>query len=764
MVENKRIIDLPLNGRNVYDLTALVPGVFYRFPLSGPDDTFTANRFLVNGGLESTTDIMLDGVTSTVGHNISEINAVSAIPSVEGIQEFRIQTNGYSAEYGRSGGGIVTMVTKSGTNVVHGSVFEFLRNSVMDANSFFANKAGRNLTSFKRNQFGASLGGPIYVPWLYRGRNRSFFFFNYEGQRIKSPSLAQHTLPTELEREGNFTQTFTSTGVMKLVYDPFSTRVDPAKPGKYIRDAFAGNVIPRSLMDPVAVSAQKYYPVPNTPGLLFTRQNNFVKQEAVAQPQDRVEFKIDHNFSDRRRMFVRYTLMDSKYGKPNFWENIADPFCCPWMYQRLQNAALDYTDTLSSSAVLNIRYGFGRVSGNRYPWATNFSVTALGLPKAIDEVADFHSFPTFSVQDYTQLGPSQGDTYLMGDHTHSMIGNLSKVSGRHNVELGVDARLNYVNFGQLRDPSGSFSFSRAMTQGPDPRVPSTSAGIGYASFLLGTGSGGSISHNIRPANGNRYFAWYIQDDFKVSRKLTLNLGLRWDFESGSTERYNRSSAVDPLIRNPVSDKVGMDLRGGFLFAGGSLGRRAIRNSSLRQLNPRFGFAYELDSKTVVRSGYGIFFGIPVYNASEHYTGDAYSSTTSWTVSLDGIIPQNLLRNPFPDGFTLPMGSAEGLMSRVGMALTGAWSDSLRPSYNQSWNFTLQRSLATDLVWEVAYAGNKGTHLAYKGYTYNQLRPEMLALGDRLLEMVVNPFFGILQVPGLGGHLKTGHTGSLQNRP
>src|SRR5712692_9066760 len=224
VVENKRIVDLPLNGRNILNLSALVPGVFLVRQMTGIADTFTANRFIVNGGQESTSDMLLDGVSATVSHNISTIPAVSAIPSVEGIQEFKIQTNAYSAEYGRSGGGVVTLATKSGTNELHGSVYEFLRNSALDANNFFANRNGRKLTSFKRNQFGGSFGGPIYVPKLYNGRDRTFFFFDYEGQRIQAASLAQHTLPTELERSGNFTQNLNAAGQMLVIYDPRTTR------------------------------------------------------------------------------------------------------------------------------------------------------------------------------------------------------------------------------------------------------------------------------------------------------------------------------------------------------------------------------------------------------------------------------------------------------------------------------------------------------------------------------------------------------------
>ena len=231
VVENKRILDLPLNGRNIYSLAALVPGVFFVRQTTGVDDAFTANRFVVNGGQESTSDIVLDGVTATVSHNIVNIPAVSAIPSVEGIQEFRIQTNAFAAEYGRSGGGLVTLVTKSGTNHIHGSVYEFFRNSKLDANNFFTNRAGVKLASFKRNQFGGSFGGPIYLPKVYNGKNKTFFFTDYEGQRRRRSSTAQHTVPTDLERRGDFSQTYTAAGVVRPVYNPFTTRPDPARAG-----------------------------------------------------------------------------------------------------------------------------------------------------------------------------------------------------------------------------------------------------------------------------------------------------------------------------------------------------------------------------------------------------------------------------------------------------------------------------------------------------------------------------------------------------
>jgi len=353
-------------------------------------------------------------------------------------------------------------------------------------------------------------------------------------------------------------------------------------------------------------------------------------------------------------------------------------------------------------------------------------------------------FPAFIIQDVTQLGPpyAGGGTYFMGDSTHSMIANLSRVSGRHSMKFGVDARLNFVNYFQPGNTSGGFEFRRDMTQGPDPRTPSATGGIGYASFLLGTGTTGRFPHPVRPANANRYVAFYAQDDFKVSSRFTLNAGLRWDFEGSVTERFNRISAIDPGVRNPMSDKVGQNLSGGYLFAGGSLGRRGIRSVSPRQVNPRLGFAWQLNNATVIRTGYGIFYGLPSYAANSAYTGGAFSSLTPWLATIDGITPHHLLRNPFPDGFTFPRGATDGLASQFGLDLAGGWPDALQPTYNQQWNFTIQRSLASNWVWEIAYAGNKGSLLSLTTQM-NQLRPEHLAQGDQLLQQVPNPFFGLV---------------------
>ncbi|MBM3735860.1 MAG: hypothetical protein FJW39_08750 [Acidobacteria bacterium] len=743
VVENKRIVDLPLNGRNILDLAVLIPGVFRPRPTIAAGDNFMGNRFIVNGGQEETNEITLDGVSATLPHNQSNIIAVSAIPSVEGVQEFRIQTNAFSAEYGRSGGGVVSLVTKSGTNELHGSLFEFLRNSVLDANSWQANRAGLRLASFKRNQFGFSIGGPLVIPKLYNGRNRTFFFHLFEGTRIRAGGTAQYTVATELERRGDFSETYIANGQRKAVFDPFTTRADPARPGRFLRDAVPGNILPASRHDPVALNAQKFVPLPNHAGLPFTRANNLVVQVAQPVPVDRVEVKIDHHFNDRQRMFGRYSFIDTLVNSPNYWNTIAMPNDGN-RYERLQNAGLDYTHTLSPSAVFNVRYGFGRAAGTRRPYGWGTQPTSLGFPSYMDRSVDEPIFPTFSPQDVSQIGANAGSFWLMRNGTHTVVINLAKTQGRHSLKFGFDGRVNYNNFLQLGQPSGNFGFTRAATQGPDPRTATAAGGVGYAGFLLGTGTSGNLSFGIRPANANHYMAGYVNDDFRVSHKLTINAGFRWDFESAVTERYDRMAVIDPYVRNPLSDQVKQELLGGYVFAGENLGRREARTTSLRQMNPRLGFAYQANAKTVVRSAYGIFFGVPAYAANPRFVAGGFSASTPWLSSLDGITPNHQLRDPFPNGFNVPRRTSDGLLSQIGEALSGPWPDALRPIYNQQWNFTIQRSLPGDMMAEVAYAGNKGTNLALSN-AMSQLRPETLLLGDQLLQQVPNPFFGFINV-------------------
>jgi hypothetical protein len=332
---------------------------------------------------------------------------------------------------------------------------------------------------------------------------------------------------------------------------------------------------------------------------------------------------------------------------------------------------------------------------------------------------------------------------------------MSWLVGRHNIKYGVDFRKNLVNFGQLDQPVGTYQFYRSMTQGSNPFSPSATSGVGYASFLLGTGGGitqsaGYMSHQTNPANANQYAGLYIQDDFKATPKLTLNIGLRWDLESGATERYNQETAIDPYVTNPLSQRTGLNLRGGTLFAGGTLGRRTIRNTALGEFGPRTGLGYQITPSTVIRAAYGIYYMAAPYGASRHYLGEGYSSQTPWVATINGANPVNLLSNPFPSGFNFFTGSAQGLATQVGATLSDGWPSTLRTPYNQQWNFTAQKQFGAQMMLEIAYAGNKATHLPYFIPTaeLNQTNPALLSLGSQLLNQVANPFYGFITTPGI----------------
>jgi Carboxypeptidase regulatory-like domain/TonB dependent receptor len=751
VTENKRIVDLPLNGRNVHTLVLLTPGVLGWVPTGGVGESYeAAGRYLVNGGRESSTAVQLDGVAVDLTSYIPGFSNYSAVPSVEGVQEFRIQTNAFSAESGRSGGGLVTMVTKSGTNEFHGSLYEFLRNSALDSNFFFNNAAGRPLGSFKRNEFGATVGGPIWLPKLYNGKDRTFFFAAYEGRRLRRGELFIHSLPTALEKQGDFSQTFNSAGQLRVIYNPFSTRPDPARPGQFLRDPFPGNRIPASMLDPIAWNAQTFYPEPNTPGLPFTRQQNYIVSGTEKDTNNRGTFKFDHLFNDRHRMFFRYTILNWEIARPEPWPaapsgrlgvtsgnpGCPDPTCFDF-YQRQQNAALDYTVTLSTQTLVNFRYGFGRGILDRGSRYLGYRPSNLGFPTYMEQGADLLVFPQFGVEEITPVGLQHHWNFRNSSNLHEVLGNVTRVAGRHTVKYGAELRFNFINHMQA-SWQAIFNFGRAGSQGPDPRVPTSTAGVGYASFLLGFGTGGNVVNGIRPAAHNRYAGLYIQDDFKATRKLTINLGLRWDIETGTTERYDRLSVFDPTVRSPLSDKVGMELFGGYLFPDKGLGRRSVHEADLKNFNPRIGLAYELNSNTAIRAGYGIFFGVPAYAGI--FTGPMYNASTPWVTSLDGVTPFRFMSDPFPDGLNPQEGSSNGLLAAISQGVGAAFPPTMLAPYNQQWNLTIQRALAKDLALEVAYAGNKGTHLPLD-WQINQLRPELLKPENNLLELVPNPFFG-----------------------
>ncbi len=748
VIENKKIIDLPMNGRNIFTLAALSPGVYGISPQSssgGIGEGFeSAGRFVVNGGRDSSNAVLMDGVPVTMNANTANMNAVSNVPSIEGVEEFRIQTNSFSAEYGRTGGGVMTLVTKSGTNQFHGSLFEFFRNSKLDANNFFANASGQKLGAFKRNEFGGSIGGPIVIPKVYNGKNKTFFFTTYEGRRQRAQRTQFFTLPTEDQMAGDFSKTLAANGQLRTIYDPESSAPDPNRPGEFLRTPFQGNRIPTSRMDPVALESQKYYTArPNLPGAQFTGQQNFFYQGTAPVDVNRGTAKVDHQITDTQRMFVRYSIFNNINSQPNYWEG---PGCpepgCYQNYERQQNLGLDYNNTLSPRTVLSLRYGFARSILDRQSKFVGFRPSTLGLPVSVEQGADLLVFPQYDISDMAPVGLQHHWNFRSANQSHSLVGNLTKIAGNHSLKIGGEGRLHLIN--HMQAPwQLQFGFNNGMTQGPDPRVASGTGGFGYASFLLGAGNSGQVVNGLRPALSSKSYGFFLQDDWKISRKLTLNLGIRWDFETGVKERHNRFAVFDRTVRSPLSDQVGMELQGGWLFPDKGLGRNTLRDIEWNNIAPRVGLAYQATNKTVIRAGYGIFYLAAPFGAN-YYGTPPFTSATPWVTSVDGVTPHNYLRNPFPDGVIQPPGSRDGLLAAPGLGFgspdpTGG---NMVTPYNQQWNFTIQQDLGGNSMLEVAYAGNKGTKLPIS-VQMDQLRPEQMQPG--ILDLVANPFHGIIPV-------------------
>ncbi|HEU0122729.1 MAG TPA: carboxypeptidase regulatory-like domain-containing protein [Bryobacteraceae bacterium] len=730
VVDNKRILELPLNTRNVYTLVNLTPGV-----TGSIGNAHNGVSFSVNGSRTGTFDVLVDG-SSAAFPTVNGFAGLSVFPSVDAVAEFKMQAQNYSAEFGRSMTAVLNVVYKSGTNSFHGSGYEFLRNSVLDANNFFANQRGVPLASFKRNQFGGMVSGPVI-------KNRTFFMGAYEGLRERSFSDRLTTVPTDRERTGDFSQTRASATQVIGVYDPNTLRPNPNGTGS-IRDQFPGNMIPASRFDAVARNVTNYFPRANQPGDPGTGRNNFYNSGAAAINTDNADIRIDHNLTDQQRLFGRFSYRKSFNGPPQLFPGelgVAEGRINNNDFGR--NVVVDYTNSLSPSMVLNLRTSFAR---NRFLYdnqGLDFVPSSLGLPKALDTAVDRFMFPRFAVSTQTALGG--GDHRQSGFNNYGLSGSLSKVAGKHSLKYGYEGRMLRINVWEAR-AAGTFNFGANMTQGPNPLSASSTAGWGYASFLLGTGTDGNFYQNWKNvAAQSFYHAFYVQDDWRVTRKLTLNLGLRYDFDMPRTERYNRMSWFDPDLTSPLAAKVPAfpNLKGGLRFVGVDGNSRSQYTGDYNNLAPRLGFAYQLNEKTVVRGGFAQLFGPSTLAAQGTVGPYGFRVETPWVASLDNVTPLNLLSNPFPAGFQPVPGSSLGALTAIGSNLDAPLSNTNTP-YTLQYNFTVQRELPGAILLEVAYVGNRGRQLSRGGeggYTLNQVNPQYLSLGTQLNQLVANPFFG-----------------------
>jgi len=745
VVTTRSIEGLPLNVRDAFGLIALTPGAVMgsNFGVGGGTSDFGRvwynSDYYVGGGSSGSQDVMLDGAPIVVG----DFNKAVMNPPLDSVQEFSVQATNYSAQFGRSSGAEVSMVTKSGANDFHGALYDFERHSITDANYFFNNKNDIGLPSWARHQFGVNTGGPIK-------KNKLFFFADYEGLRQAVPETEISTLPTALQQTGNFSNTHAANGSLITIYDPTSTALQSN--GTYLRTAFPGNIIPTSEINPVSAKAASFYPATNLAGNPVTGVNNYVYTPEQRVSIDKYDIRGDLNLTDKTKIFNRFSQERDQRFTPGAMPGDIGGGGSVW--DTFTNDVFDISHVFSPTTVADINLSGLRAKAVQEGLSYGFNVASLGLPASYTNVS-LPYFPAYGMSDV--LGTDQaapGNTLqTQPRNVFAIEGAVSHQMGKHSLKFGADMRWLHFNEDQHNLSSGTYTMSRLYTQGPNPVQASSTGGYDFASFLLGDATSGSIQTMSPMSTMGSYYGLFVQDDWKVTSHLTVNVGLRYELNLGDSEKYNRIGDFSPNLQSPLASDPGLSgLMGQVSWIGGSNPHTTLPANS--GLGPRFGFAYSL-GKTVFRGGYGIdYLPRPVY-ANGYGALETNQATTMVTTLNNGLTAANTLSNPFPTGIIPALNDRNPLVD-VGASLGNI------PVYHRSianvqmWNFGLQHEIPLGIVVDAHYWGNKGTHLAADtlsvggtvALNLDQLPDQYLALGSALNAQVPNPFYGL----GLGGVL------------
>ena len=720
-IENKTIIDMPLNGRRVGELLALMGNAVY---VSGD---VIRPRVAIAGGRADQQQWMIDGVNAS---NIAlEVPQALFNPPVEAVQEIRILQNSYSAEFGNSSSGVVTMTTRSGTNDLHGSLYEFFRNDKLDArNTMSATKA-----PLRWNIFGYAVGGPII-------RNRTFFFTNTEYQKQRVGATRTVTTPTARQLAGDFSQTLTATGALIRIYDPATTRADPANAGRMIRDPFLNNMIPANRIDSVGSKIATLFPGPTGAGANRAGANNFVRNSVMALNITTWTSKVDHIFTQKDRVSVRFILHDFPTNTTSAFDvGPADPNS-GISERRAYSTLIDEVHTFSGTLLNEFRF-------NWQP--RNFHAISLGLGEGwptrlgLKGVAD-RAFPRINATGFTSLGNGTQERVQIPIHDTDFVESLSWFRGSHSFRFGAELRL-----GRNVDMLDT-SISGTLGFGTEPSALPTVANTGsaIASLLLGIPNSGSIATTDRLDRRSKYIALFAQDDWKATRNLTVNLGLRWEAHTPRTDANNRQNGFSATAINPVSNTPGV-----VTFAGRDGLSSQIYEGDYNNFGPRIGIAWKAfgDPKMVVRSGYGIFYQTPLPGSNN--TSAGFETSGTFSTPDNGITPPFLLREGFPSTARQELGPGFGAV-RVGQPVRFApeFIEGHRQlGYSQQWNFGIQRDIGFDTVFEATYLGNAGRKINGPNTSINQVRPELMGSGNAQVRRPFPQFGNVTLVTPMWGN-------------
>ena len=795
VVDRRFINDLPLIDRNVTDLTYLAPGI------TNMDDQCPncgGTNWVSNGSRGASADILMDGASVTNFEPNGGVTQAVYTPSPEAVEEFKVQQTNFSAEYGFSGASILNMVTRSGTNSFHGSVYDFVRNNIADANDWFNDHANPivPIPPVHRHDFGATIGGPIM-------KDKAFFFFDYEGVRQTYMNTYQAGVPSAAMRAGDFGEVCPANGNVDAngnnhpgtwdttvgspnygqcvqaddptmttlvpsgqIWDPYSGTHSSVDGGP-VRATFIpfNNIAaytspgnpnlpanlqppagPGNLIDPIGKKVMSLFPTANNPsGGIY---DNWIASGATSAPNDQFDLKVDYRFNQKHLLSAKYSQQWNSSVPFDCFNNVIDPCGTGSNQGSAHVIAINETYTINPTTLLTTTFGITRGAMRIFAYNSSHGsdpLGTLGFPEYL-KGNGFNGVPAMFINDYVAAGfPNAGNdpygNYKQGQTTGQLSFVLSKIHGAHELKLGFEGRLHQQNYIQTNAPLGYFNFDNTGSSACPSIEPSSQCNDGtvpggdaMASFLMGQMSSGYYEIQFQPATENYQYAWFAQDNYKVTPKLTLNLGLRYDVSLPRTDRFNHQNWFDPNVTSPLNNgkisytdpvsgnPVTVPLMGGEVFT--SSNQRTNYVTDWHDIQPRFGFAYQFAPNTVVRGGYGIYYGQSRSGASGvvPYGSAGFNEYTNviTTYQNAGALPAIHLGNPFPNGLNQPAGSSLGLLNDIGYNANGPLrtAGANQTPYEQSWSLGVERQLPWHVVFDMEYLGKKGTHLPFSGL--NQL--------------------------------------------
>ncbi len=724
VIDNQKLTELPNLGRNPFMLAKLVQNVIMvgNPAFNRMEDQSGSSQISISGGPVRGNNYLIDGVPVTDANNRAII-----IPTLEAVQEVKIQANTYDAEMARTGGGMFNTLMKSGANSYHGSAYGHLRRTSWDANSYFNNAAGIPITNQPNDTWGASFGGRIWIPKVFDGKNKFFFFLGTETYDDTQSASSQFSTPTALERTGNFSQS----GI--TIYNPLNVV-------NGVRQPFANNIIPASMLNPVGLAIASFYQAPQTAPSKY----GAIDLSSSASLPDRASQmtgKLDADFTTWWRASLSYLRYFSLEPGNAWFPSISSPSLSE-LQRRVDSTQLNNLVTINPTTVLAVRYGYNRFPNYSYTGSQGYNIANLGFSQSlVNQIPlSLSQFPSITLNNEYSLGV--GDTnsfYVFASDNFST--SIAKYKGKHSLKGGFDYRRIKLSGNDANNASGAYSFNGIFTKS-NPTGTGT-GGADLADLLLGYPSSGAIYTSTKLNEFADYYGAYVQDDFRLTPKITINMGLRWEHETGLQETKGGilvnfdGSAANPLAANVT----GISPKGVVQYAGAN-GKSAAGNPNSSKWGPRVGMAWEVDPKTVVRAGYGLFWA-PQFGLGAPIATPGYNATTSYIASTDNnLTPANNLTNPFPGGISQPAGSSLGPATGNGQAISLIDPVARSPRVQQ-FSLDVQRQLPFGIALEVGYVGSRSEHLTLgaANINVNALNPSLLSMGSALTQSVPNPFYG-----------------------